>query len=73
MKQFSRKYTMDSNDYDRLIVVLHWTDGSHNTFFKHDKEAIKRFVKTKREALGQKLKYRVKEYKKSHYDRLNGL
>ena len=72
MKAFFQKYTMDSNDYDHLVVVLHWADGSHNTFFKHDKDALKRFVKTKRGVLGNKLKYKVKEYKKSQYDRLNG-
>jgi len=63
---------MDNNSYDSLVVVLHWADGSLNTFFKHDKDAVKTFVKAKRNLYGFKLKYKIKEYKKSQYDRING-
>lgn len=60
-------------DWDLPIVVLRWSDGSHNIFFKHDKRALKNYVKTKRNLIGFKMKYKTIEYKKSHYDRLNGL
>lgn len=65
---------MDNDaDYDLPIVVLRWSDGSHNIFFKHDKSALKTYIKTKRNLMGFKMKYKSIEYKKSQYDRLNGL
>ena len=54
-------------------MIMKWSDGSSACFFQSDNAAIKEYIKQKTlKNSGLHLKYTVKKYLKSEYDKLNG-
>ena len=58
---------------DTVVMLMKWSDGSSACFFQSDKGAIKEYIKQKAlKNSGLRLKYTVRKYLKSEYDKLNG-
>jgi hypothetical protein len=63
----------ESTREDTIVMIMKWSDGSSACFFQSDNAAIKEYIKQKTlKNSGLHLKYTVKKYLKSEYDKLNG-